>query len=1088
MSSLRSAGTVRSATFISALLVSTAFTAPAFAQIETVVVTAERKAEDIQSVPVAVTALTGTDLKAKQVTNFRDLQFHVPSVTYTKHQFGGAQFQIRGITTQYGLGAAIATNENDIYLEAPALVTGEYFDVDRVEIARGPQSTTYGRAATGGSVNIVTTKPNLDEFAANATFDYGSFNTMKGDLMVNLPVVDGELGVRFAAHASFHDGYEKNIYSGPNIYPFGTINSRVNGLGAITGRASIRWQPSADTTVDLIGEYGYENDNRVRGDAQRCHRDPGGVSGCLPDALGFDNTNTLGTFGATFPSKQGMYNLFQALIPLGLTTNVGAAFLGAQMGLGSLSGNGAAGDPAGPAGALSDMFGLAGAGQPINAPGSNPGSISPDALTVNTPFNPDVKGHGMTLMFNWAQTITSWLKSTVDLGYVEGVQDTTQAFQMVPPENVSGLITSSVTGFQTVAALFGFSPTPYNNAYFNVPGALPLSSIFYNGHYGSYGGIIDTTRGGVLTKTPYQVSYDRDYFTDREMTGEIRFQTAFDGPFQMSAGLFYMGYRSNNQYWVVANSLDLAAIDFGAAFGGAAASVAANPTFDAEYRRGDVQSRSAFLEGTYDLIPDTLKLTAGARYNDDRNNTYVSPTCIGAALLTNVTPPADPNNPASPCGSPTTAFHPIGATNVTIPFTKRLPTAFTGKQVTVNDKWTGRILLDWTPKLNWTDQTLVYASLSRGVLSGGINNTNLAGLASIVPQTYRPATVDALEVGTKNTLLDGTLQANLAFWYYNYENYQVAIIANRQSLELNIPAHLYGAEGEFIWQPTEDLAFNATISLTRSEVGNTFLVDQRNLTNGVANSILIKDISNGSSCVITPSTAAATGHTPGESSGLHVNNFYLPQGGNAAVSAPFGVPLENYGICNGAAVNYAGPTVPVLPGPTCPVGYSIGLPGPTCYPTFSTDLANKGFRYAEQINPQTGLGTGIFNGTGNARNLHSNKLPAVPNAQIGVGAQYTMAIGDNFKLVPRVDYYWQSSIFTRIWNDNADYVGSWDTMNAQIRLSPDDQSWYAMVYAKNLFDKRNTTGMYLQDPSAGLYTNLFVEDPRVVGVSIGANW
>src|SRR5690349_7999338 len=137
-----------------------------YAQIETVVVTAERKAEDIQKIPVAVTALTAKDLKSKQVTNFRDLQFHVPSVTYTKSNFGGAQFQIRGITTQFGLGAAISQNFDDVYLEAPQLVTGEYYDVDRVEVARGPQSTSYGRAATGGSVNIISTKPDLNDFAA----------------------------------------------------------------------------------------------------------------------------------------------------------------------------------------------------------------------------------------------------------------------------------------------------------------------------------------------------------------------------------------------------------------------------------------------------------------------------------------------------------------------------------------------------------------------------------------------------------------------------------------------------------------------------------------------------------------------------------------------------------------------------------------------------------------------------------------------------------------------------------------------------------------------------------------------------------
>src|SRR5215471_4605692 len=205
--------------FVSALLVSTAFTVPAFAQIETVVVTAERKAEDIQTVPVAVTALTGTDLKAKQVNSFRDLQFHVPSVTYTKSNFGGAQFQIRGITTQFGLGAAIAQNENDIYLEAPNLVTGQYYDVDRVEVARGPQSTSYGRAATGGSVNIITTKPDLDNFSARASIDYGGFQTYRPDAYVNVPIIEGELGVRFAFHGDYHGGYEQNIAPGPQIFP-----------------------------------------------------------------------------------------------------------------------------------------------------------------------------------------------------------------------------------------------------------------------------------------------------------------------------------------------------------------------------------------------------------------------------------------------------------------------------------------------------------------------------------------------------------------------------------------------------------------------------------------------------------------------------------------------------------------------------------------------------------------------------------------------------------------------------------------------------------------------------------------------------
>ena len=239
-----SGAAVRSAAFISTLLLSTAFTAPAFAQIETVVVTAERKAEDIQTVPVAVTALTSADLKAKQVNSFRDLQFHVPSVTYTKSNFGGAQFQIRGITTQFGLGAAIAQNENDVYVEAPALVTGSYFDVDRVEVSRGPQSTSYGRAATGGAVNVITTKPDLDQFSANASVDLGTYGTEKPQAMINIPIIDGELGVRFAAIGVWHDGYEKNLYFGQaSVYPGpfdGSKNANINNQGTWSGRASIR--------------------------------------------------------------------------------------------------------------------------------------------------------------------------------------------------------------------------------------------------------------------------------------------------------------------------------------------------------------------------------------------------------------------------------------------------------------------------------------------------------------------------------------------------------------------------------------------------------------------------------------------------------------------------------------------------------------------------------------------------------------------------------------------------------------------------------------------------------------------------------
>ncbi|MEJ0028061.1 MAG: TonB-dependent receptor [Rhizomicrobium sp.] len=1089
------------AKFAAALLVTTAFTAPAFAQIETVVVTAERKAEDIQTVPLAVTALTGADLKAKQVNSFRDLQFHVPSVTYTKSNFGGAQFQIRGITTQFGLGAAIAQNINDVYQEAPSLVNGQYFDVDRVEVARGPQSTSYGRAATGGAVNVITSKPNLEEFQARASFDYGTYNTLKPEFMVNVPLIDNELAVRVAGLGVFHDGYEKNEYSGPQIFPGGPVDKRINGQGTASGRVSVRWQPSDDTTVDLVGEVGYENDNRVRGDKQLCHRDPSGVIGCLPDALGFEPINNLSTLGTTLGSKQGIAALLNLSFGVPFAT---AQALGNSLGLVQLAGNGGPGDPAGP------VVGRAFLGtalfpnpyssaaplpsppfppgtftmnpQVVNGIGSGAGGVvSHDLLTSDTPFNPKFKGSNQTFQLNWSQKINNWLKATVDAGYSSGYQFTQQNYTDSTPENISSLIGPAVAGFKVLfgdntpvphaGAIGGANQTGAYDPYFSVPGALPISNTFYNGKFGSYAGSIDQAHG-ILTRTPYLASYDEDSGSSREWTGEVRFQTAFDGPLNFSAGAFFMSFDGRSQYWVASNGLDWESMVIGAFAGSASGNLPlmqANTTFDSESRRDATQSRSAFLEATYD-ITDDLKVIAGARYNDDRTSALTSPI-QGAPLST------APGAPIATVGGGlllTNGFALIGTPSCTangglaapgcigFPGVFRLPTDVNGKQNNVTDKWTGRATIQWSPHTSWSDQTQFYATASRGELAGGVNKNNAAG-SLVVPLIYQPATVDAIEVGTKNTLLDGSLQANLDVWYYNYENYQVGIISNRQALTLNIPAHLYGLESELVWQPEDDLAFNFTLSLTQSQAGNAFLVDQRNPTAGQPNSILVKDMTNGSLCVVQPTTAATMGHTPGDSSlapantiGAHVDNFYLPNGGNAAIDAPFGVPLVNYGVCN---------------------------------PALEPLLEAAGFQYAVDQNGVTGAPiAGAHNGNGVATNVHGNRLPQIPNGQVGIGGQYTFHIND-YTLVPRLDYYWQSSMQARVNNDpGSDYIAAWDTLNGQVQLNAPDSAWYARVFATNIFDKRNPTGEYLTDPTSALYTNVFAEDPRVVGISIGANW
>ena len=288
----RSLGTKQSLTSIGALLVTTAFTVPAFAQIETVVVTAEKRAEDIQSVPIAVTAYSAKDLAAHQVNGFKDIQFSTPNVTYTKANFTGTNFQIRGIGTQVISGDAesgIAFNIDDVYYLNAPVDSGQFYDIERVEVLRGPQSTLYGRGATGGAVNVFSAKPQLDTFASSIDGSYGTYDTSEIKGMVNMPIITDQLAVRVAADWVRHDGFATNIDpTAGDRHPDSRDQWSARGL--------VRWQPTSSTTVDLIYSHASEADTRMRGEKQLCDTDPTGTLGCLPDKLDNGPVNPNATF------------------------------------------------------------------------------------------------------------------------------------------------------------------------------------------------------------------------------------------------------------------------------------------------------------------------------------------------------------------------------------------------------------------------------------------------------------------------------------------------------------------------------------------------------------------------------------------------------------------------------------------------------------------------------------------------------------------------------------------------------------------------------------------------------------------------
>ncbi len=168
MPAKRSLGTKQSLTFIGALLVTTAFTVPAFAQIETVVVTAEKRAEDIQSVPIAVTAYTAQDLAAHQVNQFKDIQFSTPNVYYSKTNFTSSNFQIRGIGTQVISGDAesgIAFNIDDVFYEAAPVDSGQFYEprpASKCCAARRARCMDAAPTGLARSTVFSTPRPKLD--------------------------------------------------------------------------------------------------------------------------------------------------------------------------------------------------------------------------------------------------------------------------------------------------------------------------------------------------------------------------------------------------------------------------------------------------------------------------------------------------------------------------------------------------------------------------------------------------------------------------------------------------------------------------------------------------------------------------------------------------------------------------------------------------------------------------------------------------------------------------------------------------------------------------------------------------------------
>ncbi len=403
-----------------------------------------------------------------------------------------------------------------------------------------------------------------------------------------------------------------------------------------------------------------------------------------------------------------------------------------------------------------------------------------------------------------------------------------------------------------------------------------------------------------------------------------------------------------------------------------------------------LKSWAAFGEAYYQLTPD-VKLTGGLRFTDDTKDFPIFPSWTlveGKGLL---------------------------------------------QQGEIDQEWqqvTGRAVVNWTPKLDFTDQTLVYASFAHGYKGGGANPPGVIPLCAgdlcttspsnqTHPLTFKPEFNNAFELGTKNGALDGALVVNADVFYYKYKNYQISQIVDRTAVNLNFDSTVRGAEIETTWSPLPGLKFgfnggyeNATIDSGQSAI------DLMDRTAGHTDWLVVKPFPTQTSNCILPK-----------------DDVNLSLGG-------------------------MGNSIPFM----CYLAYSAGFD-----PNFDPSTAPNG-------------------GQGFAKDVGGNQLPNTPHFNTSISADYSMPLSSDWAGTLHGDFYWQSNSYWRIFNDSDyDKLRGYTNVNLALILTNQD-GWQAMAYVKNVFDTTAITGAFLNSDDSSLTTNVFTTDPRLFGIRITKNW
>ncbi|PVM84132.1 TonB-dependent receptor [Caulobacter radicis] len=971
------------------------------AALEEVVVTARRMEERIIDVPVSVSAFSAQQLNDLKIEGGSELLRGVPNVSFSKDNFTGYNFAIRGVGTKamsVTADPAVAISFNNTALLRNRLFEQEYFDVQRVEVLRGPQGTLYGRNATAGVVNMLPNAPKLGEFTAEAQGEVGNYDSRRARGFVNLPL--GEtLALRFAGALTQRDGFDFNT----------TTDQNVNGRDLWSTRVGALWKPNARFSANLLWEHFNEDDDRSRTGKQLCTRgappkdilwtDPSGASRTSPvftrwtmDSLtpGCQNKSLYTDAAYGTPNGRGMPLVTGLITILPFTTRGGPdndTYL-FRMGI--------------------DPF------------GSASGRQSTDLREIATFYDPKFKAENDVVQLNLEFDLTPRLTLHSQTLYMEDSYYGSQDFFRYDP--APGLIANRE----------GRALKADWNAWLGAP---------INGN----GTFVDPQLGTLDRLAAVDISQSKS----SQYSQEFRLQSSFDGRFNFNLGANYLKFKTQEDYYIFSNAFTMIAVQqnlsanynpdctpkTATAKPNACVYIDPNPIdkIDGQghnyYRSLDLartESWAVFGEG-YFKLSDKLRMTAGLRYTEDTKSTIPVPTQLLAA----------------------DSFWGGGTVGKGYP---------RGPEQTQN--WsavTGRLAVDYKPDLSFTDDSLVYASYSRGYKAGGGNppgpdwneaNSNYPKL----PRTFDPEYVDAFELGTKNALQGGRLMLNASAFYYDYKDYQVSQFIDRSMHTETFDAKTWGLELEAAWTPVRNFRLDATLGWlqTRIASGETSVDVMDRLQGRTDYTVMRPWPTSPMTCIV-----------PNEILGRYIQNLDVKQAASSSTGQIFIKML--------------------CPGPT--VFQNGFLPGSAWSNAYRDQWGPLVYNPLTYIDPVTGVHA-TNQGRGFSADLGGNSLPNAPELTFNLGAQYRINLPGSWDMTLRGDYYRQSDSFARVYNSEYDRLKSWQNVNLSATVVNREHDLALQVYVKNVLNDTPITDAYTGPDELGNFTNVFTLDPRIIGVSL----